>query len=351
MMNFWTVFSLLVGSFLTICDSNSDPRDVTGVSSLYALCPNTDYCSRNATNKLEDQTITSCCMHCTCAEDCWERGICCPDKQLLDKQPIEPCTRVAIGSDQAAQWGYHVTKTCPSDASDGVLATRCSGNQPASIEDLTWVTDKHTNKIYSNKHCALCNGVTEYSLWQIVTNCYETMNGQDSPDEVIKSVLDECELTLEPPSNEDHTDNLCLIPSISTCNVTGQWQLYDEALEAACKDFQQIYVMERPYPTILYRNIYCFLCNAHLPLIVDECPNIELLYSQRSGVGAGFTGILDFTAIQEKTAAETNPGPVCAINEILDTFQVFLIFYLYNAVVVVDVAAADVVHLLSYKYK
>ena len=132
-------------------------------------------------------------------------------------------------------------------------------NKQWRAEDLIWVTYIRTKKIYRNKHSALCHRVVNYSPWQLATDCVEVMNGQNSPYEIVKGFINECSLTVEPPSTEDHTDNICLAPDITACNLTGKWNIYDQSMETACISFQRIYIQRQVSHTVLYRNITFFI--------------------------------------------------------------------------------------------
>ena len=296
-------------------------RDVTGVTSLSALCPYTDYCTSNATSKLEDESKTQCCGSCSCEDDCWERNTCCEDKLgVTTGIPLQTCEATGINIDQKQNWGYYVVTGCPAD--ETLLAKKCSGEIKLSLEDSVWVTDIRTNKIYGNKHCALCHGVEENRQWRLATDCPEAMNGTNSPDEVIEAITNMCGLTVEPPPKEDHMDNFCLRPDITICNVTGQWKVYDQALETACLRFQQPYVHVQLFRTIIYRNIYCFLCNSPHQLVSDICSTLK--DRDRTGSTA-FLGLLDFNAIERKQEGGTQANPVCDVNEVRDSFQVISI--------------------------
>ena len=293
-------------------------RYVTGITSLYELCPYTDYCTSNATSKIEDKTKTQCCESCSCADDCWVRNNCCKDKPVATAaESSETCEVVSIYGDQKQNWGYYVVTSCPTDESP--YAKKCRGRLKTLLKDSVWVTDRQTNKIYANKYCALCHGVVDYNDWQLATSCREPMNGTNSPDEVIKAITDTCGLTMEPPSKEDHMDNICLIPDITTCNVTGQWNVYDKALETACQSFQQPYVYELMFKTTIYRNIYCFLCNSRHQLVSDLCTPLK--FRGKTGSTA-FLGLLDFNVIERKQQVRKTAEPVCDVDEINDPFQV-----------------------------
>ena len=313
---------------------NSDTTVTTGVTSLYKLCPYTNYCTKNKTKNQDNAEKSACCGNCSCEENCWKRGSCCPDKSNITViQPLATCESVVVKRSPYVHptsvegnlyQRYFVTKSCPTK--DDTLAEKCSGNLQSSLEDYVWVTDKTTNDIYNNKHCAICNGVKVFTPWKIRTDCTEALNGKKSPEAAVNFILDECGLTVESPSTEDHTDNVCLVPDISQCNVTGRWESHDLALETACNSFNQIYTKENLIATTRYRNVYCFLCNSPKGQVVSDICSYE--YSSIKHGGVSFSGILDYKVFA-KRVKETGgngilePHPVCAADEIKDPMQVF----------------------------
>ena len=328
------IFALkLLNCFLIlfVCEMGAFVSDAIGMAgdmSLYQLCPYTDYCTSNTTNKLDDHTKTPCCQYCSCADECWKRGNCCPDKRKTTaKQPIESCEAVLVKRNAHRNIGdtvprFYVTKGCPTK--DDPLAEKCRGELQSSLEDFIWVTDRRTNKIYTNKHCAKCHGVEDYTPWQISTDCAEALNGQNSPNDVVNHIIEHCSLLVVSPSTENYM-NQCFEPEITQCNMTGDWETHDEALETACNSFSQSYIREHLFRTKVYSNVYCFLCNSRRDDVWDVCNSYAALNTRSDG--RGFTGILDFTAIESVKEDRSNNvlghGPVCAIDEVQDIFQVF----------------------------
>ena len=330
-------------SFYSCCVESFDSNTTgAGVTSLDKLCPYTNYCTKNKTNSRDNVEEVPCCRNCFCGNNCWKRGDCCSDKENKTvKQPLESCEIVVVKHSpyyHPTQFGgnffqrYFVIKSCP--RKDDPLADKCSGNLQSYLEDYVWVTDKTTNDIYNNKHCAICNEVRNYSPWQVRTDCTEAMNGHNSPEAAVNYILKECEIIVGPPSMESHSDDICMVPDITQCNVTGQWESHDLALETACNNFNQIYLEEKAWTTVAYRNVCCFLCNSprgqHVP---DICPNGA---ARPKFSNNGFSGILDYRAFErvKETAANDVLGSdlVCAIDEIEDPVQVFSFNILFNIV-------------------
>ena len=299
-----------------------------------SLCPYADYCSSNATNEiipgLADRVVP-CCGECSCSKDCWKRGNCCPDKGRVSmKEPIETCetTLRSAGNtifNEKHKPRYFVIKDCP-DTLDAT-AIKCRGELKSSLDDIIWVTDKHTNTIFNNKYCAICHGVEDYSPWDIETNCLEVIDGQHSLSSVVTQIIDKCSLTVVPPKNENHINNICLMPEISQCNMTGEWEIYNQSLEQACNSFKQIYVHESKDRSrkVVYGNVFCFLCNSPNERVANRLCSSQS-NKQLTVIQFVHTGILNFRDIETATTARAYGGqghdPVCGSDEISDPFQV-----------------------------
>ena len=305
-----------------------DASVLTEDMSLNNLCPYTDYCTSNATKRLLDTTKTPCCGYCSCADDCWKRGNCCGDKQTITaKPPIESYATVLVNRNLNDDNGndlprYHVTKSCPTE--DNPLEEKCSGILQSSIEELIWVTDSHTHIIYNNKHCARCHGVTAYTPWLMSTDCMEALNGRNSPIDATNHMISNCCLSVAPPLGMEAHTGRCFVPEITRCNMTGDVETYDKALESACNSLSQTYLDESKMPLLFYKNIYCFICNTQEDRIVqDVCVPYDVSLIRTDDLS--FTGILDFTSmetVKEVASDARRPGPDCAIDEIRDHYQV-----------------------------
>ena len=301
--------------------------EMPGVSPLYDLCPYTNYCTRNASKRLKDDTKTACCGYCSCSDNCWKRGNCCVDKQnIIVQQPLESCVEVMVktGGFHGKPKNlprYYVIQSCP--MTNDTLTENCSGNVQSSLEDFIWVTDERTNKLYNNKYCAECHGVVNYIKWKVGTDCLVPMDGQKSPTDVINGVISMCSLFVLPPEGTDERVNRCFVSELGTCNVTRKWQNYDQALETACNDFNQIYYQEDGFQAY-YKNVYCFLCNSRDQEVQDVCTASIQPISKTDLIG--FTAILDFDLIESEKEAraddEAKQSRVCPIDEIKDPFQV-----------------------------
>ena len=49
----------------------------------FDICPFTNFCHQNATAALNMKGKVPCCTPCSCSDNCWGLGNCCPDKELI----------------------------------------------------------------------------------------------------------------------------------------------------------------------------------------------------------------------------------------------------------------------------
>ena len=318
--------SILLGLFKLRLTSQSETLDISGVIPLYDLCPYTNYCTRNATKRLDEDNKTPCCDFCSCTDDCWERGNCCLDKHnIVSRQPLTSCVditgRKMFHGTPRSLPQYYVIQRCPT--LNDTLTEKCSGNHQSSLNDFMWVTDVHTNKIYNNKYCAACHGVVNFTQWHVATDCLVSMDGQTSLIDALDYVINTCTLFNVPLNNGEEQINRCFVPDFSFCNETGKWQINDPALESACRSFEQLYHHEENSFNYFFRNVYCFLCNSepHDHEFNGICDAKISSFPKT----LGFTAILDYTAVEKAIATRADGAPVCPSDEIGDPFQVLVL--------------------------
>ena len=154
---------------------------------------------------------------------------------------------------------WMVTK-CPSVTSTPVdYSELCeSSGVRSSLKAVTPVL--HHNITYKNIYCALCNGVSQEET-------FEYFDPELDCDRVIPLEGDNltsawntanCSVYFRPPYGISL--DVCLVPqySVSRCNETGKWRVYNRSLEMACKAFVD------PF-NITFMNYFCYLCNIDEP--------------------------------------------------------------------------------------
>ena len=304
---------------------------------LHELCPFNNFCQVEARIVLGSDKEIPCCRPCYCDDDCWRRGNCCPDKQDTPSEtPIEVCEDTIVKRREGINGGrydtniydgiegeirrYYVIKTCPRTESNKTNIMKCTGELQASFEDYIWVTGLDNRKIYNNKFCAECHGIQSYSYWNILTDCFEAIVGSYAFRND-KTVPSGCRLIIEPPAEIDMSSNLCIIPTISTCNITGEWQVYDEATEEACSAFESPYLVDSYFGTYGYRNVFCAMCNqATLVKTKTICKSVH--HNETRGLGDDTLAILLDQRVLKKGTDEHVEERKCDQDEIHDPFQV-----------------------------
>ena len=305
------------------------------------LCPYNNFCESNATNVLKTDQQIPCCRPCYCDDDCWIRGNCCPDKEKMPtKPPSEACQsatvkrqrniRMSDADDEEYRYitRYYIIRTCPRNETNKVRRKKCMGKSRVSFEDFIWVTGLDNGKIYKNKFCAECHGVLNYTYWTLMTSCYEVIDNADIF-WIKKTVPSNCSLTVVPPATKkDILTSLCTVPSISKCNVTGQWETYNWALENACNAFESHYLEAIPLSFKVYRNVFCYLCNVGTWNSKKDVCTLSALYNgaERGADTSTFSALLD-TRLYDKTTEDVR-ARICNVDEIHDPFQVSFRYFL-----------------------
>ena len=302
-------------------------RGSLSAESLYGtLCPYTNFCQSNASMILDIDQKIPCCRPCSCENDCWKKGNCCPDMDHMPtRSRIEVCESAIVRKhegDTSLVSGvgeikrYYIVKTCPDTERNQTIVKACTGGESHnSYDNFVWVTGLVDGKIYKNKFCSECNGVFNYTFWNLLTNCTTIVLGKYSLN-TSYMVPDMCRLVAVPPDKLDMSQYLCTAPTVSECNTTGNWKAYDVRTEIACRDHEQHFLQ---YVTDVFRNVFCFLCNSAAPKVrMDICPPID---SSSGSHFRSFSVLLNYRLRQE-LSQESALGHKCDLDEIHDSFQV-----------------------------
>ena len=294
-------------------------------------CPYTDFCHKNASREIQDDHRSPCCTGCSCADECWERGNCCPDK-IVENQgslhELETCADTVVknlkygpffsnGLDKYRR-RYFVTKRCPDTINDESVKGKCDGTLADVFSDLVWVTDTNTNKVYNNRFCAQCHGVRKYKQWNLETSCLHFLTNANYSQK-LSSFPEKCSLTITPPNRKAY-QNLCISPDISTCNETGLWETDDTVTEELCESHPLLFIEELSgrITTRVYRNAFCFKCNSPPGTVIqDTCPYHD--FGEVKTI-ASFTTILNI--FEEDTSLLKTRR--CAADEVEDPLKVIL---------------------------
>ena len=209
-----TVVFLAVLTLSCKSDVNITQEVIYEISS--KLCPYVRFCSQSAYreyNESEHQAghlYEPCCTQCSCDDDCWQWGNCCPDKHDRNLTTTisfdATCKESHVKGNQTSlhrsSRAYNVIDKCKYDDGNQNNAIRCDGSF-SSVNDFIWVSENNTGKIFQNWHCAICNKVENYIPWLVKTNCKNILTeGFENIPDILMS--DSCGFLNEPPEDLKH---------------------------------------------------------------------------------------------------------------------------------------------------
>ena len=127
------------------------------------------------------------------------------------------------------------------------------------------------NVTYKNKFCAYCNGVNDsqqIKVWDMRIQCNSSISPTN--DDIYSQLTERnCSIYFLPPKEITEVLQICVIPeyTISTCNATGLWPVYNKTTEIGCQSFVD------PFNRT-YQNYFCYVCNTGEPPAPDKwlCP-------------------------------------------------------------------------------
>ena len=163
---------------------------------------------------------------------------------------------------------YRIVNECPPKPSIGTFFPRAPQPKDTSqeeMEDFSPVFSTITNVIYYNSFVAACLKQSDATLIPWVRLAVCSVDGEQSYDQIQTQLLaGECDIIFTPPPGYDLSDHRCYNVDISECNVTGNWNFYDKAVEGACNTLNFPYIQPsllKNTPPLIYANVFCYLCN------------------------------------------------------------------------------------------
>ena len=210
---------------------------------------------------------------------------------------------------------------CLSSSPDELVENLCENpDVDVSIYSIIPVTDGINH--FRNQFCAMCNDDTvlsELVAYTINIGCNSPVAfTYDKMKQIITDESRECNVTFESPIGND--THRCIPSLISTCNVTGLWQKYDELTERACKFFVDVF-------NLTYQNMFCYLCNSDTDVMPDqkECVIASFDRHYVSAFNPPFLGILDLDSVSRelvKTTVECNVHTQFADEKLVSQLQI-----------------------------
>ena len=295
------------------------------------LCPYSNYCHTSAASDIRNQTHVPCCLPCSCDDDCWIEDNCCPDK--VSEEHEKPALKCKLSMTKISSLHtndqyrndlfkrFRVVDYCPGPDTESDLVQKCSGENAPDLESYRWVSDETTGFIYQNRFCAKCNGVSDYVQWEIiVTHCKDIFENPSQFNDVI--MLDTCSIVNAVPDKlKDTTDRFrCYLPQYSTCNMTGQWEVYDSQIDTACSVYTAYFFLVR-VKLVIYKNAFCYACNTgSIESINTICP-IEAINEMDRVNYLALTVLIDGAVLEAYKTPETVDRK-CETDEVYDVFMV-----------------------------
>ena len=289
------------------------------------LCPYSDYCRRKKDFQL-DYRNAPCCTDCSCEDNCWETGICCPDKEVIvEREPIRRChaSVVKAGKSKLVYNGlnhrilaYYVVDNCPESEQNISVINKCTHKDIDHINDYRWVSDNSSRNIYQNKFCAACHGKNGLTEWRLETRCMDLLLSNFSHlNPLLMSST--CDIINRQPEGINDLYERCTIPFYTRCNQTGLWTKYDPDINWACDIHNSVFFEIKNRNVTLYKNAFCYACN--LPGI-DNAPTL-CMHLQEDNL-LYFSALIDYKRSVDLTNELLSPQMPCKVNEIMDQYMV-----------------------------
>lgn len=246
---------------IVICLLSSSSGETYKFLQIVEQCRNFSMCN-GTKHQLEDLNLSEIkkldcpCYACSCLQNCSLYGNCCPDRVQPDVVPLYTCFPFYIGHNEHKKErdykGVLVMNRCPENTLHPREAKKChSPTDPTNIFNppVTSLTDQ---VVYKNKHCARCNGVSDYIAWSVHLQC---------PSKVYLNIgngtlMPSCLAYYVAPVKSYRS---CHYKPTDSCNVTGYWKTPDPMLIKGCATApRQIYAVG---VSNIYHNAYCLFCN------------------------------------------------------------------------------------------
>ena len=216
---------------------------------------------------------------------------------------------------------YLIFDACSDNSSDTELNDKCKGINKTELEDYIWVSDKETEHIYQNIHCATCHGVKALVPWRIRTTCFDVIMADfERVTEILLSPR--CDIINELPEEFQETIRKyrCYIPDkYSRCNMTGLWGEYDAVTYAACETFDLPFYQDSSGggPAEIYKNMFCYVCNEGVfwSWLQGICFKSE--EDSIRDIGTTFSTLINY-----ETPTDTQKDTTCVMSEVFDSYMV-----------------------------
>ena len=206
---------------------------------------------------------------------------------------------------------------CPPDVADSRTVELCENpGIDDLLETLIPVADIGTNTNFRNKYCVQCSVLSDFSFlvdWKV--EIYNDVYLSVPDDNLLEKIRHDNGNIFYRPPDFVSLDN-CEVEdsfSISRCNVSGKWSVYNETLEQTCASFID------PF-NHTYQNYFCYLCNSPTHPTERSNGTCHSTSDNIIGVSPPFLAILD---VSEATGhKEVESKLTCSENQFSDMKKV-----------------------------
>jgi hypothetical protein len=173
---------------------------------------------------------------------------------------------------------YRFVDYCP-DKNTSELFPACE--YPVKLQDFVIVSDKANQKVFKNRHCAMCHGVADFNEWELTTWCEEVaVTNFQTFQERDNYILQNCMLNSFPPNKLIHELATCfyITETIQDCHGSKLWPEYGDFLKTAChkENPSQNTVYFDTWKKRAYKNVFCYLCSqSEYAVSTDICTSRE----------------------------------------------------------------------------
>ena len=279
------------------------------LTDIKARCPRVDT-TLSRTGNIQTHSNDSCCLPCRHDSICRKIGNCC-DKKFNEGGYMCHSPFVKHVGTSFHQMHFFMVDECLNGSE---FPDSCATMDTTPWGSLYPVYDSISNLNYFNAHCAECNGASSYTYWDLRLDSHNVDWSVDHCLSMISGDLhDECTISFTPPKEMNVLNHVCTHDMIHSCNVTGQWPLYDSELDKACQKWFS--------PTldglgsIMYVNIYCAMCN---DWVLRPCAQLSPDKLARRALSV----LLDFRQVNNIITQQMNTLKEMFVNERCGRFMV-----------------------------
>ena len=209
-------------------------------------------------------------LRCYCDEACYKIfSDCCPDyekqcgrQQLMeDKTSVWKCVEFKMKRRRCRVIGVWMISKCPADWRFNELRTKCENASPSffgyPVEDFIPVVGA-TEETYRNKHCALCNGVENYTSWEVDIFTYVIPPDEFDLDSKLKFIEDNGGLIKSVVPGRGQPWRFCFGRNFKdNCSSTNH-SLYKDCVEGPVEVVAKVV-----YEVAYFKNRACAKCNGY----------------------------------------------------------------------------------------